>query len=252
MGFISNGVLSRQGNRPEMEDRHILINPSGCCLAAVFDGHNGAQVAQICKDNFHVFFAEGVNEGKVVSEALRRAFLETDKLCPWPNIGACAIAVFIQNGLICVANAGDCRAVIIGDQFHQISNVHRLGESGEETTRVAHLGFLIQDHQIYIRDPDDEGRYIGLQPTRSIGDKAFRPAIIAEPEVSLTATYKFPNSKFLVLGSDGLFDVIWPAEFVSAGQVAGDIEDFCWEISRLLAGQCLPDDVTMVVVDLRS
>ena len=99
-----------------------------------------------------------------------------------------------------------------------------------------------------------DGRVWGaLIPSRTIGDFPWKdkgPGLSAEPEVvvrELTAA-----DRYLVLGSDGLFDVL-PNRAIArlVGRMASSAQKVCNELVRELKKRPGQDDVTLMVVQFR-
>eukprot|EP00261_Vitis_vinifera_P040295 XP_019081538.1 PREDICTED: probable protein phosphatase 2C 8 [Vitis vinifera] len=115
----------------------------------------------------------------------------------------------------CVANCGDSRAVICRDGVAvPLSNDHKPNRP-DELDRVEAAGGRVINWDGY--------RVLGVLATsRSIGDQHLKPFVISEPEV--TVSERTDADEFLILASDGLWDVI-------SNEVA------CQVVRRCLDGQ---------------
>ena len=100
-----------------------------------------------------------------------------------------------------VLNLGDCRLVILykNNKFNTLTIDHKPDEVNEKI-RISKMGGIIKK--------DDEGTYrIGdLAVSRSFGDGDNAPYISQVPDIY----YKkiTPNTKYIVMACDGLWDVI--------------------------------------------
>nr|AAB86446.1 putative protein phosphatase 2C [Arabidopsis thaliana] len=259
---ISCGSFATCGRRESMEDTHFIIphmcNEESIHLFAIFDGHRGAAAAE---------FSAQVLPGLVQSlcstsagEALSQAFVRTDLAFrqeldshrqskrvsqkDW-HPGCTAIASLLVENKLFVANVGDSRAILCraGHPF-ALSKAH-LATCIDERNRVIGEGGRIE----WLVDTWRVAP-AGLQVTRSIGDDDLKPAVTAEPEIS--ETILSADDEFLVMASDGLWDVMNDEE------VIGIIRDTVKEpsmCSKRLATEAAArgsgDNITVIVVFLR-
>ncbi|KAL0786099.1 hypothetical protein Bca101_002345 [Brassica carinata] len=260
--IVSCGSFATCGKRESMEDTHFLMphmcNEENIHLFAIFDGHRGAAAAE-----FSAKALPGLIQSlssTSVEEALSQAFVRTDlafrnelqshrqsnrvsqKDC---HPGCTAIASLLVDNKIFVANVGDSRAILCraGSPF-ALSKAH-LATCIEERNRVIGEGGRIE----WLVDTWRVAP-AGLQVTRSIGDDDLKPAVTAEPEIS--ETILSPDDEFLVMASDGLWDVMNDEE------VIGIIRDTVKEpsmCSKRLATEAAArgsgDNITVIVVFLR-
>ncbi|CAE6042063.1 unnamed protein product [Arabidopsis arenosa] len=259
---ISCGSFATCGRRESMEDTHFLMphmcNEESIHLFAIFDGHRGAAAAE---------FSAQVLPGLIQSlsstsagEALSQAFVRTDLAFrqeldshrqskrvsqkDW-HPGCTAIASLLVENKLFVANVGDSRAILCraGHPF-ALSKAH-LATCIDERNRVIGEGGRIE----WLVDTWRVAP-AGLQVTRSIGDDDLKPAVTAEPEIS--ETILSADDEFLVMASDGLWDV------VNDEEVIGIIRDTVKEpsmCSKRLATEAAArgsgDNITVIVVFLR-
>ncbi|XP_032222641.1 pyruvate dehydrogenase [acetyl-transferring]-phosphatase 2, mitochondrial [Nematostella vectensis] len=180
------------------------------------------------------------------------------------NAGACALVAYIQGTELFLANAGDCRAVL-GVQGEdgcwsamQLSSDHTAGNP-EEVQRILNQ-HPPEESTTVIRFERLLGR---LAPLRAFGDARFKwdkktqnkvysksslnpmsevehfytpPYLTAEPEVM---SYQLQRTdKFLVLATDGLWDMLSNEEVVHYVQ-----EHVCKKVEDTSKG-VLPQDIT--------
>ncbi|WVZ69422.1 hypothetical protein U9M48_018210 [Paspalum notatum var. saurae] len=237
---LSHGAVSVIGRRRKMEDAVAVVSPflvaapagededgGGGDLEffAVYDGHGGVLVADICKERIQAVLAEELarlrlgqrgggedeNEGARWREAMEACFARVDgevsvmqmemerRNKEEHKVGATAVVAVVSPRSIVVANCGDSRAVLCrGGVPVPLSDDHK-PERPDETERVeAAGGYVIHWNGC---------RVWGLLSTsRAIGDQYMKPFISAEPEVTVTA--RTDKDEFLILASDGLWDVV--------------------------------------------
>ena len=149
---LSYGSVSVIGSRKEMEDAvsveigFVAKENSKCDFFAVFDGHGGAQVAEVCRERLHRLVAEEVERrrsGKseeevewdwegVMEGCFRKMDGEVADNAAIRTVGSTAVVAVVAAEEVVVANCGDCRAV--------------LGRGGEALD-------LSSDHKVYLVVP---------------------------------------------------------------------------------------------------
>lgn len=205
--IINAGLSSTSGKRGEdrMEDRSTIAkNVHGCTLLAVYDGHGGAACAEFASRTLPLrLYHSWCFPDATFRKSLMKAFLDTDRLFLHndefsdDDSGTTALVSLITGNRLYVANAGDCRAILgKGDgSVVQLTNdhiVHNLVERAAVEQRGAKL---------------INGRVQGrMMVTRALGDRVVKQYISAEPEISEIELT--PDDEFLVMASDGLWDVI--------------------------------------------
>ncbi|CAD7697417.1 unnamed protein product [Ostreobium quekettii] len=211
------------GQRRTMEDYFIAGRAGECGAGAesqieafvgVFDGHNGPEAAQFASENFMPFLAEACAQGSGIAPALRAVFqrCEADLYAAWRGgsfgeSGTTAlVCVLTSDGHLRVANAGDCRAVLSrAGRAEALTQDHKPGCQAERGRIIAAGG--------YLDDDDYLNGEIGV--SRCIGD--FHLGAIKKPDDGSGALIPDPDlynvevtseCEFVILGSDGLWDVL--------------------------------------------
>lgn len=216
MGSLTFGIASEQGKRPTMEDAHSVVIGDGYGWYAVFDGHSGAEVAQLAAKSLHTKATDEILKKSLDFKKLFEAFdASLDKEIAFKQ-GSTAVIALIQDGMLTVANLGDSRAVLCsGGKAVRITTDHKPTEPSERgrikkiTDKLAKdekddelCGVLLSGRLETLKLP----RGSSLALSRAFGDRYYEPCISHEPDVferKLT-----PNDQFFILACDGLWDVM--------------------------------------------
>ncbi|KAL3641865.1 hypothetical protein CASFOL_012680 [Castilleja foliolosa] len=277
---IRSGSHTDIGPRSSNEDQHVRIDDLSAHLGshynwskpssfyAVFDGHGGPGAALYMKNNATRFFFEGAelpqspdnDENKFLQDlenSHRRSFLIADKALSDNEIstvdsycGTTALTALVIGNNLLTANVGDCRAVLCrkGDAV-QLSQDHR-PTCQVERKRVEDLGGKI------------EYGYLNgeLAVTRALGDWYMKlpfgsaSPLTAEPELQLTLLTE--EDEFLIIGCDGIWDVMSNQDAVGLVRTElinhGDPQRSAKELINhaLMRDTC--DNVTAIVVCFSS
>uniref|UniRef100_A0A2N9GDX7 PPM-type phosphatase domain-containing protein n=1 Tax=Fagus sylvatica TaxID=28930 RepID=A0A2N9GDX7_FAGSY len=275
---LSYGSVSVIGRRREMEDAvrvelGFMRNKNGGAkydFFGVYDGHSGCHVARACKERLHGFLVE--EEGCADEEegtleywerVMEGCFGKMDEEVVGGNgigrtVGSTAVVAVVGEEEVVVANCGDCRAVMYrGGVPLALSRDHK-PDRPDELKRIEAAGGKVINWNGH--------RVLGVLATsRSIGDHYLRPYVISKPEVTMTK--RSNNDEFLILASDGLWDVI-------SNEVACQIVKRCLDgrmkrnslevenesraaeaaavLAELAMARGSNDNITVIVVDLRK
>ncbi|KZV53192.1 hypothetical protein F511_27558 [Dorcoceras hygrometricum] len=218
------GYVSMMGRRRVMEDA-VTVAPQGSLAGeysffAVYDGHGGATVAEICSERLHKCLEKHIQKGKKLPEeedfdwktVMEDCFSTIDEefkedkgdderanRAAVPEMGSTAVVVLVGREDVVVANCGDSRAVLCrGGAPAPLSSDHK-PERPDEKERVEAAGGSIIMRKGW--------RVQGVLPTsRSIGDHHLKPYVSSQPEVTVTKRTK--SDDFLIIATDGLWDVV--------------------------------------------
>jgi len=221
--------FSDQGLRWEMEDRHVLLEEGEEVLGGVFDGHNGARVAELAARLLPQLRDHPPAEALI---AIHRQALGL------PG-GACAVVFRLRGDRLEVANVGDAElALVTGGEARLLTRRHRLDDP-EEQARILARGGVIQGP--YAIDPQT---LHGLMPTRALGDHELeRIGIVCEPH---RWSGRFQEG-WLVAACDGLWDVLGAEEL--PGLLQGSAEETARRLGEeALRGRGSTDNLTVLVV----
>ncbi|KAF0693835.1 Aste57867_15235 [Aphanomyces stellatus] len=236
-----------RGDRATMEDT-LFVSPSHR-FAAVFDGHGGAHVSRYLQAHLYDLVVSHLGPDQdtwsldEIDARLRAAFKAADTAIlarkEWREQGSTATAVFLIDDLIWSMNVGDSRAVLCRDgRALNLTRDHKPNDP-EERQRIEDAGGKVRWHGL--RDAAgkpvvDMGAYrinSNLAVARAFGDGDQRPYVCGNNcwyvsgEMELKCFRRDPKDKFIVLASDGLWDVFTSAEVVTfvkdvlSGEVGG-------------------------------
>lgn len=188
-------------------------------LYAVFDGHAGGRCSKFMKDHFaKIFFdLKATRRGEIpigLFKAFAKAelqFCQVAKSAGWPD-GSTGVVAVVHGHHLLVAHVGDSRAVLCrGKKAIELTSDHK-PDRADETERILSLGGTVERTETGGSIPRVNGH---LAVSRSFGDlrmKEVQRYVSAEPE--MTVVPLTPNDKFVVLASDGLWDVLTNQEAV--------------------------------------
>ncbi|KAK3001041.1 hypothetical protein RJ639_021367 [Escallonia herrerae] len=226
----SHGSVSVIGRRRTMEDAvtvelgFVTGNLRKYDFYGVYDGHGGSRVAHACRDRLHWLLVKEV-EGEEVEvdwdKVLVASFGKMDEEvvvdggAVSASVGSTAVVAVVGAEVVVVANCGDSRAVLSrGGVAVALSSDHK-PDRPDELSRIEETGGRVINW--------NGQRVLGVLATsRSIGDHYLKPYVISRPEV--TVSKRTSKDEFLILASDGLWDVI-------SNEVA------CLVVRRCLAGR---------------
>ncbi|KAF8116306.1 hypothetical protein N665_0020s0155 [Sinapis alba] len=224
------GVASVCGRRRDMEDA-VAIHPSFVRKQTefsrskwhyfgVYDGHGCSHVATRCKERLHELVQEEALSDKKEEwkKMMERSFTRMDnEVVRWGEtvmsancrcelqtpdcdaVGSTAVVSVITPEKIVVANCGDSRAVLCRNGKPVPLSTDHKPDRPDELDRIQEAGGRV----IYWDGP----RVLGvLAMSRAIGDNYLKPYVSSEPEV--TVTDRTEEDEFLILASDGLWDVV--------------------------------------------
>ncbi|KAK8541982.1 hypothetical protein V6N13_137447 [Hibiscus sabdariffa] len=260
---LSWGSFATCGRRESMEDTHFLMpflcNEKDVHAFSIFDGHRGGAAAEFSVQALPEFL-KTLGSTCSPADALVEAFVKTDVAFrdeldshrksrrviqkDWHPGCTAAAALIVRNKLF-VANAGDCRTILCRRGCPLALSRDHVASCPEERNRVVSAGGDVK----WQVDTWRVGR-AALQVTRSIGDDDLKPAVTAEPEI--TETVLSAEDEFLVMASDGLWDVVSDEEVITIIRDTVKEPAMC---SKRLATEAVErwskDNVTVIVVFLR-
>jgi protein phosphatase 1L len=199
---INYGLSTHQNKRPYQEDRFAYVAGAAGQFFGIYDGHGGAHVSELLAQKLHRYFAQAKGS---IQQKFERAFERADYEAQnrWPQEGSTALALIIdKNNKMYVVWAGDTRAVLEFNGKACFGTDDHKPDRKDEKERIERAGGKIMMHGVW--------RVNGLAVSRSVGDAICKQQgigqIIAKPEY-VTRTLN-PENHFMVMASDGLWDVM--------------------------------------------
>lgn len=244
-------VHTTVGGRRKNEDTNAILQNKrrNETYGAVFDGHGGGQVSKYLKVHMLEHLAKTVcrrgNSVRVFKDAFAhvaervQSYLGGIKC----NSGSTALVAYVTGTTLVVANCGDCRAVVVDDQGLAIplTKDHKPGLY-EERRRIEGLGGVVED------DPVINGhRILGMSVSRAFGDPGHQPFVVAEPDTCRTTTCRYA---FVILATDGLWDVVSNQDAVEAVLHTGDGKNAARVLCDKAREKHTHDNVTAMVIYL--
>ncbi|GMN44425.1 hypothetical protein TIFTF001_013619 [Ficus carica] len=226
-GVERYGVVSVIGRRSEMEDAVRAELEFAAAngrskrydFFGVYDGHGGTHVAIACRERFHEMLAAEIEGSPAIgndnnNDGDTKKYLDWEKVMEGcfgkmneevrgneaaRTVGATAVVAVVAEEEVVVANCGDCRAVMSRAGLPLALSIDHKPERPDELERIEAAGGRVVNWNGH--------RILGVLATsRSIGDQYLTPFVISKPEV--TVTKRTEKDEFLILASDGLWDVV--------------------------------------------
>ncbi|XP_047971470.1 probable protein phosphatase 2C 59 isoform X1 [Salvia hispanica] len=280
-GKFSYGYASSPGKRSSMEDFYETridgVDGEVVGLFGVFDGHGGARAAEYVKQNL---FSNLIKHPKFISDTksaicksffmlLSSAISYTHIYCfqikPFnylvlipadayshtdseflksennqnKDAGSTASTAILVGDRLLVANVGDSRAVVCrGGNAFAVSRDHKPDQT-EERQRIEDAGGFVMWAGTW--------RVGGvLAVSRAFGDRQLKQYVVADPDIQ---EEKVDDTlEFLILASDGLWDVVTNEEAVSMTKPIPDPEDAAKRLMQEANQRGSGDNITIVVV----
>ncbi|KAF8406724.1 hypothetical protein HHK36_008816 [Tetracentron sinense] len=214
-----SGSCSEIGPKQYMEDEHICIDnlfehlsasadfPAHGAFYGVFDGHGGTDAASFIRKNILKFIVEDSHFPACVEKAIKSAFVKADHAFADASSldrssGTTALTALIFGRTVLIANAGDCRAVL-GKRGRaiELSKDHK-PNCASERLRIEKLGGVVYDG--YLNGQLSVARALGDWHMK--GPKGSACPLSGEPELKETVLTE--EDEFLIIGCDGLWDVM--------------------------------------------
>mmetsp|Transcript_24056 Transcript_24056/g.42461 ORF Transcript_24056/g.42461 Transcript_24056/m.42461 type:complete len:347 (+) Transcript_24056:394-1434(+) len=217
----SVSVYASRGPRAAMEDEYYVSDD--CSFFGVFDGHGGANVSKYARKTLYKRLKKELMNEENPGTALSNAFQTiSDAILGSPKFdleGSTAVTVLLERDRLWTANLGDSRAVLCRDgEALDITEDHK-PNSATEKARIEALGGNVRWYG-YL-GPDRQpvhgmGAYRingNLAVSRAFGDRLETPYVSCKPDITCFER-NFEADRFIILASDGLWDVMSSQEAV--------------------------------------
>lgn len=204
---IRNTIVTHQNKRPYQEDRFFSAQLDFGTLFGLYDGHGGSDTSSYLRDYFQTYIARSLKKMPTMKKTLKDAFIAADiYACQNFTDGSTATVALItdnaDNKMLHLAWVGDSRAVIEKNGTVDFATIDHKPDNPIEKSRIEKAGGKVYHQGV--------ARVNGLAISRSIGDKESKQGtanqIIAIPDYK--AYQLTQDNHFMILASDGLWDVI--------------------------------------------
>ena len=203
--------VSYKGLRSANEDALDINLKSKNKFFAIYDGHGGANVSSYLKDEMPKHF---INEDLPIKKPnvckifkqLQTNLIKSNKTVA-EEMGSTCLCALVNDNKLQVMNVGDCRAVLANNKKAVVITSDHKPNTKVERERISKIK---GNEKIY----NDDGIWrIGpLSVSRAFGDTDTGKYISQTPDIF---SYNISNKDdFLVLGCDGLWDVMKNNEVV--------------------------------------
>lgn len=253
-GQVSYGFSLLRGKRATMEDfqysQFERWNDEVVGLFGVFDGHGGADAATYVKMNLFKNMMTHEKFASDIEKATEDSYRETDENYLEQGIskrddGCTAVTAVLVGRRLIVANVGDSRAVLCRQgKALQLTIDHKPNEATERQ-RIESLGGMVVWAGTW--------RVGGvLAVSRAFGDRPLKKFVRADPDLWLDELTE--NDDFIILASDGLWDVVSNEDAVGyVGEILGqdpakDARKAAVALAELALGRGSNDNISCIIV----
>ncbi|AQK92472.1 putative protein phosphatase 2C 52 [Zea mays] len=248
-GTLNCGYSSFRGKRASMEDFYDIksskIDDKQIHLFGIFDGHGGSRAAEYLKEHLfenlmkHPEFM--TNTKLAINETYRKTdseFLDAERNSHRDDGSTASTAVLVGDHLY-VANVGDSRAVISkAGKAIALSEDHKPNRS-DERKRIESAGGIVMWAGTW--------RVGGvLAMSRAFGNRLLKQFVIADPEIQEQEIND--ELEFLIIASDGLWDVVPNEDAVSLVKMEEDPEAAARKLTETAFSRGSGDNITCIVV----
>lgn len=252
-----------QGLRPYNEDRvSISSNLDGnnteirnIDYFALFDGHGGNEISEYLKNELIEYIIKYKSDIKsnsfndyiiktfdIIQKKLTNYHIKS-KIC-----GSTALISILYNynkkQYVKIINLGDCRAIICNSNNIAIPlSVDHKPMSYNEYYRIKEM-----KGNITIEEGDDP-RICGMAVSRAFGDLDAKPYVSHEPDIY---NYEITSEKFIVLGCDGVWDVLSNQDVVDFVlfelKRTKNLKKICKKLTQYALDKGSQDNITVIIV----
>lgn len=257
--------------RPTMEDAACVLKTDDALIACVFDGLRGARASafaarQLAMALLDALAREGGDDEAAVRDAFKALNAVLRSIEPAIECGSTAVVAVVRDDDLLVAWIGDSPAFLFrksgsgpGFSATPIVDRHHPGRD-DEAARIAGHGGVVRREQrlldsgeiaawgplrVFVPAVDPNA---GIAVSRTVGLFPFRPAIGDEPEI-----FRLPrhdDDLFLVLGSDGVFDVLDAEKVHQIIRAAPSAQQAADAVIDAVLRNGAPDNASVVVINV--
>ena len=237
--------------RQSMEDIGVMlpdfIPEKKFSLFGIFDGHGGNDVVKYIKNRLPEIIKTNItknNNYDSIENDLTSSFHKIDeelKFYDSEHTGSTATILLFQDNIVYCANVGDSTAFIVYDNFiKKISIDHKCTDPKEEE-RILLSGGKITKNRVMGQ----------LVLSRCLGDLYCKKYGVSNmPDISVNKLEG--NVKYVVVASDGVWDVVKENELLQLSKNRKNAEGFCKDLVKLAIDKDTKDNVSCIVISFDS
>ena len=237
--------------RQSMEDIGVMlpdfIPEKKYSLFGIFDGHGGDDVVKYIKNRLPEIIKANItknNNYDSIENNLTSSFHKIDeelKFYDSEHTGSTATILLFQDNIVYCANVGDSTAFIVYDNFiKKISIDHKCTDPKEEE-RILLSGGKITKNRVMGQ----------LVLSRCLGDLYCKKYGVSNiPDISVNKLEG--NVKYVVVASDGVWDVVKENELLQLSKNRKNAEGFCKDLVKLAIDKDTKDNVSCIVISFDS
>ena len=237
--------------RQSMEDIGVMlpdfIPEKKYSLFGIFDGHGGNDVVKYIKNRLPEIIKDNITKNDnydSIENNLTSSFHKIDeelKFYDSEHTGSTATILLFQDNIVYCANVGDSTAFIVYDNFiKKISIDHKCTDPKEEE-RILLSGGKITKNRVMGQ----------LVLSRCLGDLYCKKYGVSNiPDISVNKLEG--NVKYVVVASDGVWDVVKENELLQLSKNRKNAEGFCKDLVKLAIDKDTKDNVSCIVISFDS
>ena len=248
-------------HRKEMEDFHyikaLLNKKLNCSYFGLFDGHSGKEVGMYLMENLHKIISQElknnvVEDSESMKNIIKNSFEKIDKEINNQNFknetGSTGTVLLLYKdknsktgkSLMC-ANVGDSKAYLINKKEIKIITKDHKCCDANEVKRIRDTGGIVFRERVFGT----------LMLTRSFGDKEMKKyGVLSTPDIFCHNIDE--NDLFVIIASDGVWDVVEEDEIFKLSQDKISSNDFSKKIIELAKERDTHDNISCIVVKLNK
>ena len=247
-------------HRKDMEDFHyikaLLIKKITCSYFGLFDGHSGKEVGMYLMENLHKILHQKIKEENINNETLKQivinSFEQIDQEINLKNFknetGSTGTILLLykdptspSNKSFLCANVGDSKAYLITKkEMILLTKDHKCCDANE-VKRIRDKGGIVFRERVFGT----------LMLTRSFGDKEMKKyGVLSTPDIYIKNVEK--DDLFIVIASDGVWDVVEENEILKMTQDGISSNDFSKKIVNLAKERDTHDNISCIVIKLNK
>jgi len=209
---------------------------------ALFDGHNGVEIAKYCSEKLHLKFSEILEKSEqfdpnsIFKNTFELINSDMQKLVMVGGTTA-VVAYFIKQELF-IANVGDSRAVLCQHgKAIRVTTDHKPDVESEKDRIIKSGGWV------------KNGAITGsLTVSRALGDFSYKPYITCDPDVFGPFPFLEDSYQFLIIACDGLWDAVTDEEAVAEALTAKTPEDAAVKLRDKAFHSTSKDNISVLVI----